>query len=266
MRKLLAAAAAAAALTAGALASPALAQPATGTVTVVHGIPNLPVDIYVNDALTLPNFTFKAITDPLTLPAATYNIKIRAAGAAATDAPALQGDVTLPAGANASIIAHLDEGGSPRLTTFVNDMTRIPAGQARVVVRHTAAAPAVDILVNGSPALTNLANPNETKAAVPAGTYQVAVAPTGTTTPVLGPVSLDLRAGNSYIVYAVGSASAGTLDLAIQIQQGLGSAPTGVPSGTGGLADQAGFPMAATVAVLAALGLMGSVVALRRTR
>ena len=43
----------------------------TGTVTVVHGVPGLTVDVYVNGGLTLPDFAPGTITDPLTLPAFT---------------------------------------------------------------------------------------------------------------------------------------------------------------------------------------------------
>ena len=38
------------------LAAPAGAQAATGTVTVIHGIPGLSVDVYVNGKLPLEDF------------------------------------------------------------------------------------------------------------------------------------------------------------------------------------------------------------------
>ena len=108
MRKALVAIAALALAMIPAVAS---AQSSDGTVTVVHGVPDLTVDVYVNGGLTLEDFTFGTVTDPLTLPAADYNIEIYAADAdpAAGD-PALQQDVTLPAGANASIIANVSVG------------------------------------------------------------------------------------------------------------------------------------------------------------
>ncbi|WP_410479373.1 hypothetical protein [Pseudonocardia sp. H11422] len=37
-------------------------------------------------------------------------------------------------------MAHLNEAGAPTVTPFVNDVGPVPAGQARLVVRHTAAA------------------------------------------------------------------------------------------------------------------------------
>ena len=36
------------------------------------------------------------------------------------------------------------------LTPFVNDVSAVPAGQARVTVRHIAAAPAVDVRAGGA--------------------------------------------------------------------------------------------------------------------
>ena len=83
-------------------------------------------------------------------------------------------------------MAHLAEDGTPTATLFTNDLTMIPAGEGKLTVRHTAAAPAVDVLANGAAAFTNLTNPNEVKANLPVGTISAAVALTGTTAPVIG--------------------------------------------------------------------------------
>jgi LPXTG-motif cell wall-anchored protein len=214
-----------AALLTAAPAAPAGAQTSTGngTVTVVHGIPGLTVDVYVNGNLTLADFAPDTVTDSLSLPAGEYQLAIRPANAAADSAPALSGTATLSAGANASIVAHLDGAGQPKLSVFVNDASAIEGGTARLVVRHTAAAPAVDVLANGSPAFTNLTNPNEAKADLPAGTISAAVAAAGTTTPVLGPTDLTLAEGTATIVYAVGSLQDGSLKILSQRITGLGA-------------------------------------------
>jgi len=258
-KRLLAAAMTVAAATALLLSWTSAGAQSTGTVTVVHGVQGLTVDVYVNGELTLEDFAPKAVTDPLQLPAGNYEIKIFAANSdPATATPAITGSATLPAGANASIVAHLTAAGAPTLSVFVNDVAPIAAGKARLVVRHTAAAPAVDVLVNGSPALTNLANPNEAKAEVPAGSYSAAVAATGTTTPVIGPANLTLQAGTAYFVYAIGSLQDENLELVIQTIAGLAAPPPAAPpvpttmaaptSGTG--------PSGGTSAVvLAVLGL-----------
>ena len=139
----------------------AAAQDGTGTVTVLHGVPDLTVDVYVNGDLTLEDFAPGTVTDPLSLPAGDYDIAIRPADAAADSDPAISGSTTLPAGANASIIAHLTESGDPTLGVFVNDTSEVAAGEARLGVRHTAAAPAVDIAANGDVVAEGLTNPNE---------------------------------------------------------------------------------------------------------
>jgi hypothetical protein len=229
----------AAAMLVAAFAGPASAQADEGTVTVVHGVPDLTVDVYVNGDLTLEDFEPGTITDPLTLPAGDYELEVRPADEDPESDPAISGSATLPAGANASIVAHLDAAGEPTLSTFVNDTDEIGAGDARLTVRHTAAAPAVDILADGSALVSGLANPDEATTEVPAGTYEVAVAPEGTTDPVIGPTDLTLDEGTGYFVYAIGSADDGNLDLLVQTITGLHSNPDGVPAGSGGMADDA---------------------------
>lgn len=207
------------------------AQTATGTVTVIHGVPGLTVDVYVNGELTLEGFAPNTVTDPLELPEGDYDIEVFGEGAdPEADDPAITGSATLPAGANASIIAHLSAEGAPMLSVFVNDTSTIASGEARLVVRHTAAAPAVDVLANDDVLFANLANPNEEMADVPAGSYAAAVAAAGTTDPVIGPTELMLDAGNAYFVYAIGSLEDETLGVLTQTISGLGSQETAAPS------------------------------------
>jgi hypothetical protein len=244
------------ALLLAAFGGPALAQSGDATVHVVHGIPGTPVDVYVNAELTLDDFQPGTVTDGLSLPAGAYQVDIRAADAAADAEPVLSGSADVPAGADVSLVAHLDAAGDPALSPFVNDVSRVPAGQARVTVRHTAAAPAVDVLAGGSPVLRGVTNGQEGSLTVPAGTVSAAVALAGTTEPVLGPADLDLEEGTLTVVYAIGSAEGGTLDLLTQTLSGLHSG-AGIESGTGGDAARAGLPGAA-LAVLVAAGLLAA--------
>lgn len=231
------------------MAMPAAAQSGNATVTVVHGIPDTPVDVYVNGEVTLEDFQPTDIAGPLSLPAGTYQVDIRAAGAAETDAPVISGSAPVTAGANATLVAHLSAEGEPTLTAFANDTSGLDAGQGRVTVRHTAAAPGVDILVGGQAAITNLTNPNEQSAELPAGTISAAVALTGTTEPVLGPADVTVEEGVQTVVYAIGSAEDSTLDLVVQT---ISHTPSGVASGDGGQAAPAGFPAWAMVLTAAA--------------
>lgn len=234
-------------------------------VTVIHGVPDLTVDVYVNGELTLPGFEFGTVTDPLDLPAGDYSIEIRAAGEPADSEPALTGSASVADDTNATIVAHLDAGGNPVLTVFVNDVAAVAAGEARLVVRHTAAAPAVDILANDAVLFASLENPNEASADVPADTYSAVVAAAGTTDPVLGPADLALAEGTSTIVYAVGSLEAGNLQLLVQEIGDLGEAPAGVATGDSGLAATGGFPAwGIALIALAGIAVIGSGLALAR--
>lgn len=218
------------------LAPAAVAQEDTGQVTVVHGIPDTPVDVYVNGDLTLEGFEPGTVTDPLELPAGSYELEVFAAGAdPESEEPVLSGSADLSAGANVSIVAHLDAEGNPTLSIFPNDTSTIPAGEGRVTVRHTAAAPAVDVLVGGEPAFTGVENGQEGSAELPAGTIEAAVALAGETDPVIGPADVPVEEGVNTIVYAIGSAEAGNLELLVQTISGLHDAPDSVESGLGGL-------------------------------
>jgi hypothetical protein len=128
---------------------------------------------------------------------------------------------------------------------------RVPAGEGRVTVRHTAAAPAVDVRAGGAVIVPGLTNPNEASLTVPAGTVSADVTVAGTATVAIGPADLTVQEGATTIVHAWGSADAG-YELAVQTISGAHSAPSGVPGGTGGQADDGSFP-----APLAALSLAG---------
>lgn len=235
--------------------SASAAQHEDASLTVIHGIPDVTVDVYVNDTATLTNFTFGTVTDPISLRPGTYKLALRPAGADPASNPILSAEATLQAGQNASVIAHLTAGGQPQLSLFTNDVSPLAANQARLVVRHTAAAPAVDVRAGGQVLFGNLANPDEAKADVPAETYQVDLVPAGQSTVVFGPVDLTLQPGVATIVFAVGSLQQGNFQLLIQTIRGLGPAPTeaatgaAAPSGTAG----EGLPVLLTMLLLTSL-------------
>ena len=140
-------------------ANPAAAQAQPAKVYAIHGIPGgdlgldpaLPVDVAVNGACALTNFRFGEIRGPLSLPAGSYTfeIKLNLGGAACSGLTAI-GPAVVPfaAGETATLIAHLTEAGSPTASKFVNDVSKTGAGRARLVAHHTAAAPAVDVVVS----------------------------------------------------------------------------------------------------------------------
>jgi hypothetical protein len=216
--------------------SPALAQSTeTGTVTVLHGVPGLTVDVYANGKVLIPGFAPGSQSPPTALPAGEYAIAIRPAGAAPDSAPAISSTVTVPAGVNASAIAHLDAAGTPKLSVFVNDVKPLGLDEARVTVRHTAAFGPVDVLAGGQPLFQGVTNGQEGTTTVPAGTYPIAVTAAGdpATSAFSGDVAFE--GGNAYLVHAIGDPAAGTFTLLTQTVDGLGAEVLGVQAGSGGL-------------------------------
>jgi hypothetical protein len=234
----------------------------TSQVSILHGVPGLTVDVYANGAKLLSDFKPGTLTDPVKLPEGSYDLAVFPAGKGPSGTPAIEAKgVKVPGGANITVVAHLDESGKPVLTPFVNDVSRTAPGKARITVRHTAAAPAVDVRANGAAAFEGLTNPNEAKADLDAGTIKADVVLAGTDTVAIGPADLDLKEGTNTIVYAWGSAADKNLKLAVQTISGLHKAPVGVPSGTGGLVnDNLPLPLAA----LTLIGLAGAALAGRR--
>ncbi len=271
MKRILAAAAAVSvAAVVSATAAPASAQD-EATVSVLHGVPGLTVDVYANGDRLLDNFKPGTLTDPLSLPAGSYDLAVYAAGDNPNNTkPAIKAnDVQVPAGANATVVAHLNPNGKPTLTPFVNDVDAVAAGESRLVVRHTAAAPAVDIRADGDVLFSGLTNPNEESADVPAGSYSAAVTLAGESQPVIGPADLNLSEGTSTIVYAWGSAEQDNLQLAVQTIDSLHSSPSGVPGGETGAAASSGAPgwaIGVGLASVLALGLAARRLAPAATR
>jgi hypothetical protein len=224
------------------------------SVSVVHGIPDTPVNVFVNGDLTLRNFAPGTVAGPLSLPAGSYEVTVfPAANTAGTGNPVIKATAEVPAGANVTLAAHLTADGKPTITPFVNDVSKLAAGQARLIVRHTAAAPAVDVRAGGDPVISGLTNPKQEVLNLPAGTVKADVVLAGTSTVAIGPADVPLTEGTATIVYAIGSAEQKTLGLVVQKIDGLHSSPGGVPAGSGGLAE-GGMP--GWVPIPVALGLL----------
>lgn len=243
-----------------------LAAPATAaetdeaTASVFHGVPGLTVDVYADGEELLPDLEPGTIAPPAELPAGSHDIAVFADGEGPDGTPAIEDTVDVPAGANATLVAHLDTDGEPTLTAFANDLDRAADGQGRLTVRHVAAAPAVDVRADDAVVFEGLENPGEESTDLDAGTLGAEVALAGEDDAVLGPADVAVEEGVHTIVYAWGSAEDDNLALKTDTID-LGGAPNAVPAGGSGVAaDQGGGPTLWSIglAALAALGLAES--------
>ncbi|MGW7051153.1 DUF4397 domain-containing protein [Streptomyces sp. NPDC054887] len=223
-------------VTAPAMAAPADDNEDKAMVSVFHGVPGLTVDVYANGDELLGDFKPGTVTAPQSLDAGTYDIKVFPSGKGPEGTPAIEKKIDVPAGANATIAAHLSADGKPQLTAFANDVSKVDAGKARLTVRHVAAAPAVDVRAGGQPVFKGLENPKEDTTVVDAGTVSADVVLAGTDTVAIGPADLNLKEGTSNIVYAWGSAADKNLALATQTLSGMQSSPNAVNAGGNGAA------------------------------
>jgi hypothetical protein len=187
--------------------------------SVLHGVPGLTVDVWVDGNRTLDDFTPGSLAGPLELSAGDYEIAITAADATSANNPVI-GPVTveLDEGENYTAVAHLNADGAPTATLFAND-TKAPRNNAKgkLTVRHVAAAPSVDVLAGGTAVIEELSNPDEATLKLKAGTISASVAAAGTTNPVIGPANITVEGGKNTIVYAWGSLADGTLATAVQV-------------------------------------------------
>jgi hypothetical protein len=199
-------------------ALPALAN-SNANVRVLHASPDAPpVDIYVNDSVVdgLTNVPFGTISDYLSLPADTYNVKVFATGT--TTDPVIDADVTIDGGMSYTIAAI---GALADITPQVLvDDPSMDYDNAQVrVVHFSPDAPAVDVAPDGADAVfSNLAFPDDTGyAALPAGDYDLEVRVAGTMDVALDLDPLTLDAGTAYSVFAIGFAAGGQNPLQVLV-------------------------------------------------
>ena len=254
----------AATLMALAIAAPAMAQ-TEARIHLIHGIPDTPVDVVVDGEVVFADFNFGDTQDLSSLAGATLvSLQVVLAG---TDTVVIDaGDVDLPESGNYSIIANLDAAGTPTISVFANDTATIDAGNGRLQVRHTAAAPAVDVKADGAVAFSDLSNPNEAKADLPAATYSVEVVPTGADEPVvIGPADIAVTDGESLIVYAVGSLDDDSLTVLTESITGLGAAPAAVQTGNSPVDSGVSMTVVAGMLLLATVAVGGGITLARRS-
>jgi hypothetical protein len=109
------------------LSEPTAGESAGGFVRVAHAIPGAPaVDVYINDALTIPSLVFGDAVGYLALPAGSYSVAVRAAGS--TD-DLLTGTLDIAEGAFATAIA-LGTVEAPELSVAIDEISTVNAEES----------------------------------------------------------------------------------------------------------------------------------------
>jgi Domain of unknown function (DUF4397) len=250
------------------LAAPAFAQGGEAQVRVAHLASDAPnVDVYANDQPVAPlqNVPYGTVSPYLPLPAGTQNVKVYPAGD--TSSPVIDTPVDLAAGGAYTIGAvGLVSDGSLGAQVYQDDLTPPAQGNAKLRVVHASpdAGPVDVVPAGGAPLVSGLQFPNASPyAQVPAGTYTLNVNAAGTNTTAISVPNATVASGGVYSAFAVGTASAGNLDV-ILVQDSAGKTEP-LPD-TGGISPMWLAAGLATMGVMLYASVKGGALAVRRIR
>jgi hypothetical protein len=212
----------ASALAVAALVGVATAEAGNARLNVVHGIPGLTVDVCIDGATAIPDFAPGTVIKGVVVPAGEHEFKIVAPDGDCTGAGILEAVADLRADKNYTVVANLNESGDPNLKLFRNNVRPVAEGTSRLTVRHTAAAPAVNVWANGALLIggSDFTWGKSATLAVPKGIYAAWVSLPDDYRPVIGPAVLKLRAGVAYQVYAWGDGTSGYDFAVVRIKVG----------------------------------------------
>jgi hypothetical protein len=194
----------------------------TTQVYIVHGIPGVPVDVYVDGARALANFQPGTVVGPVALPATQHTIALYAVNAnPATSKPIVQVKATLVASKfPTSLVAHLTAKGAPTITAFSERNYKV-RGLGQIVLRHTAALGPVDVYTKLKghfiKLYAGLSNGQSINYFLPTGCYDIFVTPAGAS-PKAAPLQgvFTVKSSQDLIVYAVGSPANKTLGVVVE--------------------------------------------------
>ncbi|MGI9610441.1 MAG: DUF4397 domain-containing protein [Acidimicrobiia bacterium] len=235
----------------------------------VHGVPNTPVDTYLNGELLAAGFAPGQIAGPLALDPGSYQLGLypqtdNPADLAAdrTDEPLLAQTIQL-SGEPQSIVVSSDGAGGVRLSSFEDDLSPLAAGDGRISLRNptseTVLATLEPIGDGESVERQAIAPGGALTRDLPAGNYQLTIA-SETGEPLLTTVVSNVE----------GEATAGTFlnngtaRMVFQRIGGLGTPPIGIPTGTDGLLPGSTDPT--TGLLIAAAGALGLLMLVGRER
>jgi hypothetical protein len=252
-------------------ASPAAAAGA-GYVRLAHLSPDTPaVDVYLKadsgDAKeqVFPGVAYGAMSQYLRLPAGTYSVAMREAGAEPSAKPVLTTQVTVEDG-NAYTVAGVGRYADLGLRVLRDDLELPDSGQSKVrIIQASVRAPVLDVDVADGPTIADgvqFATTTSYREVKP-GKWTVEVEPSGGGTTTELPCTLG--AGSVYSLLVL-DAEGGGLKTELHIDAGRqGTVPQGgVATGAGGTQPGSPMPTALLLAGAAAVLTGGLVVAIRR--
>ncbi len=241
-------------------------------VQVLHGIPGVVVDVYVDGEALAPGFTVGTIAGPAELPPGEYDIDIYAASDAPPPSAADRSDepiisLTATIGAEpTTLVAHLDGEGNPTISAFVENLDSLDPATGRIELRHLAAAPAVQATIDGED-VNGLLEPGGTTAVVlDAGEHTIETS-TADGTPVRT-ATINLADGELASVSIIGVAAEDTIEVVVQRYTGLSTAPAAVPTGDSNLLADGEDPTGLYIlgAIASLMAVAGGLMMIRRSR
>ena len=255
----------------GAATASAAPAPAadTGLVRMMHLSPDTPsVDAYIDSVsapgtgVVLPAVSYGDVSAYQSVPAGTYTVSARAAGADPASPPALATTVTV-AGGKATTIAGVGRFADLSFAVLDDDLSLPPAGESRArVINAAATGSPLDLALGGGSTLARALPFADSSdyVDVPGGAGTLTVTGSGVSQTDL---PVDLAAGSVYTVLVLdrpeGLAVTTALDAASP-----GVVPVGgVEAGAGGTAGAAGDGVPTGRLALAALALSALLVTVR---
>ena len=223
-----------AALAATALIPTSAAAQADVDLTLVHGLPGVTADVAVDGTVVIDDFVPGSLANITSFAGQTLT-NLTVTDTATGDVVITVASIEIPASGSHTLVAHLDASGTPVLNSYQNNTAAVSSGEARLTIRHTAQAPAIDLVIGADRPVTGITNGQSGEVELPAGTVSDAqIAPTGDTAIASLP-AVDLSADTNTIVHVIGSVDASTVDFVVQdvvIASAAGTPTTTDPNAT----------------------------------
>ena len=189
---------------------------AVAHIRIAHLSPDSPpVEVYLNGMLSdIPALAYPDITGWIEIPADTYDIVIAPFESTVEEAAVGPVQLSFAPGSWTTIttVGLFETGEMISNLVFEDIGTELPDDTARLSFYHAMFdAPAVDVLANGDPIVSNLGFPgSENDGAfttdMPAGTYDIQIVPANENEPVLADMpDTEVEGGTYYFIAAIGS-------------------------------------------------------------